>query len=123
MLADTGMEATETMLARLGNTGPGMVVVTLGERGAVFVRHRQPAASVAAFVVETVDSVGAGDAFVGALATRWAEHQVGGALDAMGVMDALCWGAAAGALATTRAGAMPSLPRRAEIVELLRREG
>jgi ribokinase len=113
----------DVVLDRLSGLGPGMVIVTLGAQGARFRHDRRPAGNVAAFHVDAVDTVGAGDAFVGAMATRWAEHQIGGALDAMGVMDALCWGAAAGALATKRAGAMPSLPKRSEIIDLLRREG
>jgi ribokinase len=124
MLAGLGVEPPmEAVFAKLANLGPAMVMVTLGERGVRYMHERKPMGSVEAFRVEAVDTVGAGDAFVGAFATRWAEHQIGGALDAMGVMDAMCWGAAAGALATTRTGAMPSLPRRGEIVSLLRREG
>lgn len=112
----------EKLAAGLSRTGIGMVVVTAGERGAWYARERVTS-HAAAFAVEAVDTVGAGDAFVGALATRWAEHQAAGGLDAMGVMDAVCWASAAGALAATRAGAIPSLPRRAEVVQLLRTQG
>jgi ribokinase len=70
-----------------------------------------------------VDTVGAGDAFCGAFATRLAEHQISGGRagpDRMAIMDAVCWANAAGALATTKEGAIPSLPRRAEVLGLLR---
>lgn len=112
----------ESLLEALADLGVGTVAMTLGARGLRFSHQKQPGA-VEAYAVSPVDTVGAGDAFCGALATRWAEHQAAGALDAMGVMDALCWASAAGAIATTREGAIPSLPTRGEVVGLLRTAG
>lgn len=103
----------------LDRLGVPTVIVTRGAEGATLIRGMRER-HVAAFAVRTIDSVGAGDAFVGALATRWAEHQAAGMLDEAGIADAMCWACAAGALATTRAGAMPAMPRRAEVVGLLR---
>ena len=60
-----------------------------------------------------MDAVGAGDAFTGAFACALAEGQP---LD-RGALTAN----AAGALATTKAGAMPSLPTCAEIEGLMAR--
>lgn len=83
-------------------------VVTLGERGAL------AATPIATYVVpplpvDVVDTVGAGDAFVGALAA---------ALDRGRPIDeALAAGAAAGSLACTRRGAQSSLPDAAAIEE------
>ncbi len=119
-LAPGHADIDAAMLA-LATRGPRVVVATLGERGVRYTFERGAAAGVEAFPIDAVDTVGAGDAFVGTFATRWAEHQVGGALDAISVMDATCWGAAAGALAAMRHGAIPSLPMRAEVVSLLRR--
>ncbi len=99
--------------------GVPTVVVTRGPQGATIVR-RASTRHVAAFAVSAIDSVGAGDAFVGALATRWAVHQAASMLDDAGIADAMCWACAAGALATTRPGAIPSLPRREEVAALLR---
>ena len=105
----------------LDSIGVDTVVETRGAEGATMVR-RGRTRHVAAFAVSVVDSVGAGDAFVGTLASRWAEHQAASMLDDAGISDALCWGCAAGALATTRPGAIPSLPRRSEVAALLRSE-
>lgn len=85
------------------------VVVTRGGAGvdlhtADGVEHCPP------FVVDVVDTTGAGDAFCGALAARL------GAGDSLRV--AVRWAAAAGALATTVVGAVPSQPR-AEAVRAL----
>ena len=85
------------------------VVVTLGARGAVATGADGPFA-LSAPKVDVVDTVGAGDALIGALAA---------ALDrGAPLRDALRDGLAAGSLACTRAGAQPSLPWRADIARV-----
>ena len=79
------------------------VVTTLGERGAE-VASRASLASVPPHVVTPVDTVGAGDAFTGAMCAMLAQGWT--------VQDAARVGAVAGALATTVHGAVPSLPTR-----------
>jgi ribokinase len=88
-----------------------VVVVTLGARGALAIAGAE-VAEVPAFSVEVVDTTGAGDAFVAGF--------VVGRSSAAGVAEALGWGSAAGALATTRRGAQPSMPTLAEVKALLR---
>ena len=61
--------------------------------------------------MQAVDATAAGDAFKAALALRWAEGA--------SVPEAARFALAAGALAATRAGAQPSLPRRGEVEDLL----
>jgi ribokinase len=88
-----------------------IVVVTLGSRGALAIADSE-VVSVPAFAVDVVDSTGAGDAFVsGFVVGRWVSQTFA---------EALRWGCAAGALATTRRGAQPSMPARADVVALLR---
>lgn len=82
-------------------------VVTLGRSGAAL-NGPDGAADVPGFRVASVDSVGAGDAFVAALAVALA----GGAGPA-GAVRAAC---AAGAAAATRRGAQDALPRPADIL-------
>jgi ribokinase len=99
----------ESLLGR----GVGAVVMTMGAAGArVTVRtgtstteRHQPA-----FQVTPVDTTGAGDAFCGSLAARLAAGD--------GLESAVRYAAAAGALATTVEGAVPSLPH-ADDVEIL----
>lgn len=57
-----------------------------------------------AFRVKAIDTTAAGDAFLGALATGLAENKP--------IPEALEFANAAGALATTKLGAQPSLPFR-----------
>jgi ribokinase len=88
-----------------------VVVVTLGARGAIAVSGGSVVAQPS-FAVNVVDTTGAGDAFVAGFVTgRWFSA---------GLAEALRWGCAAGALATTRPGAQPSMPTLAEVSALLR---
>ena len=100
---------------RLRAQGVGMVILTLGARGALLATAGGVRRFPAFPVDQVVDTTAAGDAFVGGLATAVAEKQP---LDA-----AIAWGNAAGALAVTRAGAQPSLPTRAAVEALLNATG
>jgi len=87
-------------------SGVGAVVVTLGERGAR-VHTEGRVAQVDSLTVDAVDTTGAGDTFTGYLAA--------GLSEGLDLVAAATRGCAAGALATTRAGAVPSIPSRAEV--------
>jgi len=100
--ADGGAEAAMA----LTKLGPASVVITLGAAGAAVV-HGGETAVLPAPRVQVVDTTGAGDAFCGALAARL----VAGA----GPIEAARVGVVAGSLATTKAGAQPSMPTHAEI--------
>ncbi len=104
-------------LARIAALCPS-VIATLGPLGCIGARDRR-ATHVPAFEADAIDTVGAGDAFVGVLATRWAEHKAGGGLDEAAIRDALDWASAAGALACTKRGGMPAMPIREEVRSLL----
>lgn len=87
-----------------------LAVVTLGEAGAVFAVSGETG-SQEAFSVEAVDSVGAGDAFCGALAVALAGGQ--------SAKDAVRFASAAGAIAVTRPGATGGLPTLDELASFL----
>ncbi|WP_332766638.1 ribokinase [Phenylobacterium sp.] len=89
----------------------GLVALTLGGRGAELRRGGELLASASPPKVEVVDTTGAGDTFVAALTLAL--------LEARALQAALAFACAAGALATTRAGAQPSLPPRSEVEALL----
>jgi ribokinase len=90
--------------------GVGTVILTLGERGALLAQAGT-AELVSAFEVTPVDTTAAGDAFVGGFAVALAEDE--------SLAEAVRWGNAAGALATTKLGAQPSLPTRRDLEFLL----
>jgi len=85
-------------------------IVTAGAAGAFWAAAGRDTMAAAAAGVAVVDTTGAGDAFCGALVASMAE---GLAPDA-----ALRRAVAAGCLACTVAGALPSLPRRDAIMSI-----
>jgi ribokinase len=101
-LADAA-EAAAGLLA----AGARHAVVTAGAHGAALAGPQGPPRTIEAFHVEAVDTVGAGDTFVGALAVALAA----GVPPAEAVRAA----AAAGATAATRHGAQAGMPRPTDI--------
>ena len=95
--------------ARLLSKGVQRIVLTLGERGARLIAA-DASTEVSPFRVPSIDSTAAGDAFLGALAATLSERGVAAALETA---------SAAGALATTKMGAQPSLPTREEVEAFL----
>ncbi|HNP36687.1 MAG TPA: ribokinase [Woeseiaceae bacterium] len=85
----------------------GFIATTLGANGAQLTQRGIELARVRAPAVEVVDSTGAGDAFTAALTIALVEG--------MAPAAALTSACAAGALATTKRGAQPSLPTRAQL--------
>jgi ribokinase len=90
--------------------GAAAVIVTLGERGAVAVTAAG-AEHFPALAVQAVDTTGAGDAFIGALAVFLAEG--------LALAESVRRAGAAAALAVTRPGAQGALPTRAEVEHFL----
>lgn len=107
-------EAAAEAAATLCQRGVGTAIVKLGAQG-VFCKTSQESFFVPAFPVETVDTVAAGDAFNGGLAVAMAQGH--------SLREAISWGAAAGALSTTKAGAQPSLPDRDTLEAFLKARG
>jgi ribokinase len=105
--APSPTEAAEALAARSGGT----VIVTLGEAGSVLVTPGEAPTDIAAFPVAAVDTTAAGDSYCGALAAALAA----GASLPVAVRRA----SAAGSLATTREGAVPSIPTATEVDALL----
>lgn len=105
-------------VAALRQRGARAVLVTLGARGAILVDedggvHRQPALAVPGGLA--VDETGAGDCFRAAFALALVEGRA--------PAECLRRAAAAGAIAVSRLGAVPSIPSRAEVDALLAQSG
>ena len=109
----TGQDDAAAAARQLRQAGVRNVVVTLGEAG-VLVVDEAGEFRLPAHAVQAVDTVAAGDAFVGAFAVAL--------LEGRSAREAARWGNGAGALAVTRPGAQPSLPRRAELEAFLREQ-
>lgn len=106
----SNQDEIETAAASLRALGVGNVILTLGERGALLTAAGN-SELYPAFEVNPVDTTAAGDAFMGAFAVALGEG--------LSIPDAIRFGNAAGALATTRLGAQPSLPTRTEVDSLI----
>ncbi|MFF4228357.1 ribokinase [Streptomyces sp. NPDC001820] len=83
------------------------VVITLGSAGSLYAARGSAPVTVPAPRVRAVDTTGAGDTFVGALAVALVEGRP--------VQQALSWASAAAALCVQRPGASTSMPYRSEI--------
>jgi ribokinase len=105
--AITGERDPRRALEALAKRMPGgTAIITLGAQGAIAALGSARYAH-SGYVVDAVDTVGCGDAFVGAY--------LAAIIDGRDIAQALARGNAAGALAAMRAGAMRSLPAKAEI--------
>ena len=104
-----GVDGALSAASELSDLGPRSVVVTVGEDGAVFANGTS-AEHLTAPRVEVVDTTGAGDAFVGALAARLADDAP--------LEDAVAYAVRAGAAAVTKEGAQGALPTP-DVVEAL----
>ena len=109
MLSRRTFAVSALAAAALRAMGPRIAIVTLGADGSVFCDetgvHR-----VEPFRVQAIDSTGAGDAFMGALAVALAA--------ALPSAAAIRFANAAGAAATSSLGAQAALPRLEDLRRL-----
>ena len=105
----------ETEAAFYGDSlhGPGRyVAISLGAAGAELWQGGTKIATATPPTVKVVDTTGAGDTFSAALTVSL--------INGASPEEALRYAVTAGALACTRPGAQPSLPRRSEVEALLK---
>lgn len=94
----------------LQRKGLKQVLITMGEQGALLVNEESVAQMIPAFEVDVKDTTAAGDAFCGSLLAFMARGE--------SMSNAVIYACAAGALATTKLGAEPSLPTEEQVKEL-----
>lgn len=108
----------EEAVAPLEESRARFVVVTDGSRGSWFAvrdgKRLVVSDRIPAFSVNAIDPTGAGDAFTGATISRLVRNRWQ-SLDAADI----AWASAAGALATTKRGAMASLPTAGDVEAFL----
>lgn len=94
----------------LRTTPDRMICVTLGKRGVLAIAGGD-ASVIAARAVKAVDTTGAGDCFVGALAAQLSGGRA--------IRDALAYANAAASICVQRMGAAPSMPTAAEVAAII----
>lgn len=115
----TGVHVKDTASAEQGarvllTRGAKNAIVTLGEKGALFVSNKR-VTQVNAYKVSVIDTTAAGDAFIGGFACALLR---GGEIE-----GAVKYANACGALAATKFGAQPSLPTKEETERFMSLQG
>ncbi|MCY7296090.1 ribokinase [Alteromonas sp. a30] len=90
------------------------VIITLGKAGAVMIKGGERI-QVPAFEVEAVDTTAAGDTFIGYFLASYMKNN--------NAQKALTQACAASAIAVTRPGASPSIPKAEEVHAFLEKQG
>ena len=109
------LEGLGNAAAHLLDAGPRLVVVTLGKDGSYFV-SRDARGYVPPFKVETIDAVGAGDAFTAGLLSKLVrKSDWKSSLDTETLTETLTFANAVGALTSTRRGVITALPHLVEV--------
>lgn len=104
---DSAREAAKGLL----NLGCKNVIITLGEKGVLFV-NKDEEIFQGSYKVTPIDSTAAGDSFIGAFAYSLA--------NGFELKKALKLSCAVGALTVTRMGSQPSLPKLKEVNEFMK---
>ena len=107
----TGLKNPDDIIAKLLEMYPqSKIVLTLGQDGAVYAdqeqKHFQPV-----FKVNAVDTTAAGDTFTG--------YFLAGLCEGLPIPEVLKMSAKASSIAVSRAGAVPSIPFREEVMTAL----
>ena len=110
----TGIHDPEGALRALRRRHPGVLCVTLGERGALALEGDTPCHQPA-FPVDVRDSTGAGDVFRGGF--------IYGLLNGWSVARTLEFAAAAAAVSCTRIGALDGVPTLEDVEQVLKTVG
>ena len=111
-LAVTSVDEAKVAARALRAMGAGAVIITLGDKGALFHDGSRTVHVPPFRAGPVVETTGAGDAFNGGFAAALSEG--------MDPVDAVRFGSATAGISVTRAGTAPSMPARAEIEALLR---
>lgn len=99
-------------LQHLQQLGVKQALITLGEKGCIFIDEASACHEQAAFTVKVKDTTAAGDTFIGSLAAAMFNNH-------LSIKEALRYASAASALAVSASGAQQSIPTKQEIEQFL----
>jgi fructokinase len=113
----TGQQDYQEAVQTLHSWGASVVAVTLGEKGTLLSSQGQNEI-IPSIQVTSIDSTGAGDAFVGALLYQWANADLPKELikDRGRLKEMVGFANKVGAIVCTRVGAITALPTYEEVI-------
>ena len=115
------IEVEEAAIALL-EQGPTLVVVTLGSEGSYF-QIETEGGYVPPYIVETIDAIGCGDAFVAGLLIQLTQNDDWkNNLSRERLLECLNFANAVGALTSLKRGAIPAMPTIEELNEFLAKD-
>lgn len=88
------------------------LIITLGEKGSVFIAPKNEVIKVPSYIVKSIDATGAGDAFIGGF--------VFGIVTGKSVKESIKLGNASGSFSVTKLGSQSSLPYKKELYDFLK---
>ena len=122
---DTNMSEIIDYAKQLQKMGAKNVLVTLGSNGSILVREDGNVVQMGTcHVDEVVDETGAGDCYRAAFAVALTERIYNNQSEVLSdkcLEECMRFASAAGALAVTKEGAVPSIPDRQDVLNLLRK--
>jgi fructokinase len=113
----TGTTDLEEGARKVLAAGPKLCIVTLGDKGAYF-DNGSVRGTVSGYTVEVADTLGAGDAFVGAALSELLKTGLNDLSEAT-LRRITRFGNAAGAITCTGTGVIPSLPTRPSVEQFI----
>lgn len=117
----TGISAPEQGGQALIDQYGKLCLITLGAKGAYYVT-REAHGYMPAYKVRTIDAIGCGDGFLGAILYQLTKYEsLSKALTSQKLKDIVRFATAAGALTSTKRGALPALPYKKDVEEFLRK--
>jgi fructokinase len=115
----TGSDQLDEATSTLIKLGPDLIIVTIGAEGSYF-KTESGSEFIPGFRVDTVDSVGCGDAFIAGILTQLVSDSDWRAkLKTKELREVLRYANGVGALTALTVGVIPALPHAGQVVDFL----
>ncbi|MFN2304252.1 MAG: carbohydrate kinase family protein [Anaerolineales bacterium] len=116
----TGIKEPERGSEVLINRYGKLCLITLGSKGAYYITRDQRG-YMPAYRVKTIDAIGCGDGFLGAILFQLTKFDsLSKALSSNQLSNIVRFATAAGALTSTKRGALPALPFKSDVEDFIR---
>ncbi|GAH06800.1 unnamed protein product, partial [marine sediment metagenome] len=109
---DFNFDDIDISINRLREFFGNNLIITLGEKGSIFITPKDEILKVPSYIVKSIDTTGAGDAFIGGF--------VFGIITGKSVEESTKLGNASGSFSVTKLGAQSSLPYKKELYDFLK---